>query len=32
MKKILQLSVSFMIVAMITGCGPSKEKLGENKK
>ena len=31
MKKILQLIVSLMIVAMITGCGPSKEKLGANK-
>ena len=31
MKKILQLIVSLMIVAMISGCGSSKEKIGENK-
>ena len=31
MKKTLQLIVSLMIVAMISGCGSSKEKIGENK-
>ena len=31
MKKILQLIISLMIAAMISGCWSSKEKIGENK-
>ena len=31
MKKILQLIISLMIVAMISGCWSPKEKIGENK-